>query len=185
MADDQATRYVHSLARGDRSVLDRLYPLVYAELRALAASFLAAERPDHTLQPTALVSESYVRLVDQSVVKVHDRKHFIAVAAGAMRHVLVDHARRRNAEKRGGGLARVEIDGAAPEQTELSARDVLDLHEALEVLSKIESLTVRVVELRYFGGLTIEEAAEALGISASSVEREWRFARAWLRDRLG
>jgi len=170
-------------------VLDRLYPLVYRELHSLAATFLAGERRDHTLQPTALVSESYVRLVDQRAVHVNDRKHFIALAAQAMRHVLVDHARRHEADKRGGRLKRVAVDTSVFEAgsvgTEAEATEFLALHEALERLQKIEPLTARVLELRYFGGLTIDEAAEALGVSASSVEREWRFARAWLRDQLG
>ena len=183
---DDATRIVRQLALGDRSALDRLYPLVYDELRALAASFLAAERPGHTLQPTALVSESYVRLVDQRAAHVNDRRHFMAVAAQAMRHVLVDHARRRSAGKRGGQKQRISLSTSLLENSpEAPPADFLELQDALERLEEIDSLTVRVLELRYFGGLTIDETAAALDVSASTVEREWRFARAWLREQLG
>ncbi len=177
---------LRELVGGDRSAVDRLLPLVYAELHALAGSFLSRERPGHTLQPTALVHEAYARLVDQQGMQVNDRAHFVAIAARAMRNALVDHARRRQSEKRGGGRQRIPVDATvlSASAPEAAQTDVLALHEALEKLAIEHTLTAKVVEMRYFGGMTIEDAALALGISPSGVEREWRFARAWLRDEL-
>jgi RNA polymerase sigma-70 factor, ECF subfamily len=185
MSED-ATQTLTRAAAGDRTAIDALALVIYGELHGLAASCLARERADHTLQPTALVHEAYVRLIDQKTVHINDRTHFFALAAQSMRHVLVDHARRRNSDKRGGKWGRVGIDAgdARSAASTADAVDVLGLHDALVDLEKINSLTVRVVELRFFGGLTVEEIALEEAISVSTVEREWRFARAWLRDRL-
>jgi RNA polymerase sigma factor (TIGR02999 family) len=167
---------------GRRDALDVLMPLVYADLHRVAAGYMRRENEGHALQPTALVHEAYVRLVDQHQVKWRNRAHFFGVAAGMMRRILVDHARRRLAEKRGGGLEQVTLVGdeevAADSPT---AIDVLALHDSLERLAAFDPQQERIVELRYFGGLTIEEAAEVIGISRATVVREWTIAKAWLR----
>jgi RNA polymerase sigma factor (TIGR02999 family) len=159
---------------------------VYAELHAQAARAMGHETPDHTLQPTALVSEAYLRLIDQRRVQWRNRSHFFGVAAQLMRRILVDHARARHAAKRGGGMPQITLDGAdgahaAPDE---SGVDVLVLHEALERLAAIDPRQARVVELRYFGGMNIEDTAEALDISPATIKREWAVARAWLRREL-
>jgi RNA polymerase sigma factor (TIGR02999 family) len=169
---------------GDRAALDRLLPLVFDELRRLAASYLRRERAGHTLQPTALVNEAYLRLVDQEGAQWQNRAHFFGIAANLMRQILVDHARQRSADKRGGSqLQRLSLTQAERlvKQEEL---DVLALNEALERLSEFDPQQARIVELKFFGGLTIEETAEVLGVSHATVEREWKLARAWLRREL-
>jgi len=158
---------------------DRILPIVYAELRRLAASYLSRERPGHTLQPTALVHEAYVRLVDQRQIDWNNRAQFIGLAAVMMRRILVNHARDRIADKRGGGAEHVPLtlagDGiGAPEV------NLLDLHDALNDLTATDPRKGRIVELKFFGGLTTTEIAEHLGLSAATVERDWKFARAWL-----
>ena len=166
---------------GRRDALDQLVPLVYDDLRRLAAGYMGRETPGHPLQPTALVHEAYVRLVDQNRVQWRNRAHFFGVAASMMRRILVDDARKRRADKRGGAAERVtmtDADIAAPEQNGI---DVLALHEALERLAAFDPQQARIVELRYFGGLTIEESAEVAGISPATVVREWTIAKAWLR----
>ncbi len=180
----EATMLVAALAEGDGAAADALLPVVYGELHAAAEALLGRERTGHTLQPTALVHEAYLRLVDQSRVNWAGRTHFCAVAAEAMRRVLVDHARARGRRKRGGDRARVALDpgqlGAAPDGI-----DPVHLDDALSALERINARAARLVVLRYFGGLSIAEAAGAVGVSDTTVEREWRFARAWLLDRLG
>jgi RNA polymerase sigma factor (TIGR02999 family) len=169
---------------GDRAALDRLLPLVFDELRRLAASYLRRERAGHTLQPTALVNEAYLRLVDQEGAQWQNRAHFFGIAANLMRQILVDHARQRSADKRGGSqLQRLSLTQAERlvRQEEL---DVLALNEALERLAEFDPQQARIVELKFFGGLTIEETAEVLGVSHATVEREWKLARAWLRREL-
>jgi RNA polymerase sigma-70 factor, ECF subfamily len=166
---------------GRREALDDLMPIVYADLRRLAGGYMRREPAGHALQPTALVHEAYVRLIDQKQVKWRNRAHFFGVAAGMMRRILVDNARKRRAEKRGGRWERVTLAGdevAAPGQAEI---DVLSLHEALERLAAFDPQQERIVEFRYFGGLTIEETAEVVGISPATVVREWTIAKAWLR----
>jgi RNA polymerase sigma-70 factor (ECF subfamily) len=166
---------------GRREALDDLMPIVYADLRRVAAGYMRREAAGHALQPTALVHEAYVRLVDQKQVKWRNRAHFFGVAAVLMRRILVDHARRRRAEKRGGDWERVTLAGdevAADTHKEI---DVLALDEALKRLAEFDPQQARIVELRYFGGLTIEETAEIVGISAATVVREWTIAKAWLR----
>jgi RNA polymerase sigma factor (TIGR02999 family) len=169
---------------GDRAALDQLLPLVYRELRRLARYYLSQERPDHTLQATALVHEAYLRLVGEQGANWQNRAHFFAIAAARMRQILVDHARSRYAAKRGGGeyllLSLSEVDPPAKE------RDIklLALDDALQRLEAFDSQKVRLVELRYFGGLTIEETAEVLKISPATVKRDWSLARAWLRTEI-
>ncbi len=178
---EQATRLLLNWNQGDRDAADRLMPLVYDELRSLARRYLARERSDHTLQATGLVHEAYLRLVDQTVTDWQNRAHFFAIAAQVMRHILVDHARRHRAEKRGGGEAKLEYDDAEMSPDRHRDVDLLALDDALQDLAKLDARQSRVVELRFFGGLTTEEIGEALEISPRTVKREWRMARAWLR----
>jgi RNA polymerase sigma factor (TIGR02999 family) len=165
---------------GDERALTALMPLVYDGLRAIARQFLRHERPGHTLQPTALVHEAYARLVDHDRIQWQGRTHFFAVASRTMRRILVEHARRRHALRRGGDPLRVTLD----ETSRVANRDdveVIALDRALHKLGAVDATEERIVELRYFGGLTIEEAAEVLGSSPATVKREWVHARAWLR----
>jgi RNA polymerase sigma factor (TIGR02999 family) len=174
------TQLLIAWSDGQRDALDQLVPLVYDDLRRLAAGYMGRETPGHSLQPTALVHEAYVRLVDQRRVQWRNRAHFFGVAASMMRRILVDYARKRRADKRGGAAERVTLteDVAAAEQNDL---DVLTLHESLERLAAFDPQQERIVELRYFGGLTIDETAEVVGISPATVVREWTIAKAWLR----
>lgn len=158
---------------------DDLLPVVYGELRRLAASYLRRERPGHTLQPTALVHEAYVRLLDQRRVDWANRAQVVGLAAVMMRRILVNHARDRVAGKRGGGAEHIPLT-VAGEGIGAPEVNLLDLHEALDRLGETDARKARIVELKFFGGLTTEEIAEALGISAATVERDWKFARAWL-----
>jgi RNA polymerase sigma-70 factor (ECF subfamily) len=169
-------------SRGDEDALRELMPLVHAELRRIAAGYLRRERPNHTLEPTALVHEAYLRLVDQRRTSWRNRAHFFAVAAGLMRRILVDHARRRSYLKRGGGARAVTLPEIAASPN--GGPDILALDEALADLEALDGRRRQIVELRFFGGLTQEEIAEALGVSVSTVERQWRLARAWLYRRL-
>jgi RNA polymerase sigma factor (TIGR02999 family) len=159
-------------------------PLVYEELRRLASHYLRRERPDHGLQTTALVNEAYLRLVDYKRVRPRDRAHFLAVAAQAMRRILVERARGRATAKRGGEAQRVPLEEAA-EVADARARDVLALDAALDTLATFDPRKARIVELRYFGGLTIEETADVVSVSTPTVEREWRTARLWLFREIG
>ena len=169
---------------GDADAGERLLPMVYHELHRQAQRAMRREDGAHTLQATALVHEAYLRLVDQRRVEWKSRAHFFGVAAQAMRRVLVDHARGRLAEKRGGALQRVTLGDADARAAGDPDLDVLALHDALERLAAIDPDQARLVELRYFGGLGIDETAEALGVSAATVKREWAVARAWLRREL-
>jgi RNA polymerase sigma factor (TIGR02999 family) len=178
------TRLLDELTEGRHEVLPSLLPLIYDELRKLAGYHLARERPNHTLQATALVHEAYLRLVDQTDVRWQNRAHFMAVAAQAMRRVLVDHARSRQAAKRGGGDAPLYLDEVTA-AIEAPTVDVLGVDAALTRLAEYDPRQVKVVELRFFGGLSVEETADVLGISTATVKREWSFARAWLRRELG
>ena len=173
------TQLLHAIADGHDSGVDELLPLVYGELRKLAQSFLERERGDHTLQATALVHEAYLKLVDQRSARLQDRTHFFAVAAQAMRRILVDLARTHGRAKRGGGLQRVSLDGQAELAQEPDV-DLMTLDEALERLGEDSPESIRVVEMRFFAGMTVQETAVALGVSDSTVERDWRYARAWL-----
>ena len=173
--------------KGDKAAADKLVPAIYDELHRQAERAMRRENPEHTLQATALVNEAYLKLVDQSRVEWKNRAHFFGVAAQVMRRVLVDHARGKHADKRGGGVARVTLDdfnAGAPEDS-AGGVDLLDLDDALEKLGALDADQARVVELRYFTGLSIEETAEAMGTSPATVKREWAVARAWLRRELG
>lgn len=168
---------------GDQLAEEQLFPLVYGELRKLARSHLRRERAGHTLQPTALVNEAYLRLVDQTRVQWQSRAHFFGIASRMMRRILVDHARARNAARRGGGARNLTLeDDLRPGHTK--DVDLVALDDALEALAELDPAASRVVELRYFGGLTIEETAEVLDTSTSTVKREWRAARTWLFSEL-
>jgi RNA polymerase sigma factor (TIGR02999 family) len=180
----EVTRLLVAWGDGDKGALDLLMPLVHAELRRLARHYMSRERPGHTLQSTALVNEAYLRLVDQENMRWENRAHFFGIAARLMRQILVEHARGRRAAKRGGGqyrLSLTKVDRAA------SGPDVnlLALDEALGRLEALDSQKSRIVELRYFGGLGIEETAEVVGVSPATVKREWSMARAWLRSEIG
>ena len=176
------TALLDGWSRGDRRALDRLLPLVYAELRRVAARQLRRERAGHTLQPTALVHEAYLRLVEQRNVDWQNRAHFYGVAAQVMRRILVDHARRQKARKRGNGAQRVPIEDIA--ERAATEVPVLALDYALGRLEKLDPGLAHIVELRAFGGLTIDEVAHVLNVSPSTAKREWRTAKAWLRHEL-
>ena len=178
------TALLISWGSGERSAADRLIPAVYAELHRQAARALRREGNDHTLQATALVHEAYLRLVDQRRVEWRNRAQFFGIAAEVMRRVLVDHARARLASKRGGGMQRLSLDEIGDVSNAGGDTDVLALHDALERLALLDADQARLVELRYFGGLNIEETADALGVSPATVKREWTLARAWLRREL-
>jgi RNA polymerase sigma-70 factor, ECF subfamily len=180
---DEVSRLLVEVRGGNRDALDELIPVVHGELRRIAARYLRAERHGHTLQPTALVNEAYMRLVDQRNVDWQNRAHFLGVAAQLMRRILVDHARARGREKRGGDEVRVPLDEAVVGADERDV-DLARLDEALGELARLDAQQARVVELRYFGGLSIEETAEVLGVSDSTVKREWAMARAWLQREL-
>jgi len=168
---------------GDKAALDEMTPVMYDELRRLARHFLSAERPDHTLQPTALVHEAYLRLVGQRSVDWRNRAHFLGIAATMMRRILLKHAEARNAAKRQGYAAALSLEDALGVFTNPQV-DLLALNESLEELSKLDPQQGRVVELRYFGGLSIEETAEVLGISPATVKRDWSTARLWLLQQM-
>ena len=176
---NQVTELLFRWRRGDQSALDALVPLVYSELRRIANHYLQAERPDHTLQSTALVHEAYVRLAEQDLPQWQNRAHFFAVAAQLMRQILVDYARSHRASKRGGNVYKMALDEAEEEPLAVDV-DIIALDDALKSLGEMDSQQRRVVELKFFGGLSIEDTAEVLGISASTVKRDWITARAWL-----
>jgi RNA polymerase sigma factor (TIGR02999 family) len=171
------------LTKGDKSAASRLIPLVYDELRRLASNYMRREREDHTLQATALVHEAYVKLVQQRSVDWQSRAHFFGIAAQVMRRILIDHARGRLREKRGGGEQAVALDDAFVFSPEKS-HELLKLDESLDRLSRIDARQGKIVELRFFAGLTVEEAAEVLGISPKTVKRDWSMAKAWLHGDL-
>lgn len=180
---EHVTQLLLAWGDGDQGALDELTPLVYDELRRLAGSYLRRERQGHTLQTSALVHEAFLRLIDQRV-NWQNRAHFFGIAAQAMRRVLVSYARSQHRTKRGGGeQQRLELDEAL-DLAQARDADLVALDDALTALSQFDSQQSRIVELRYFGGLTIDETAEALSISSATVEREWRLARAWLRREL-
>ncbi len=178
-----ATRVLGELGQGDSSATERLLPLVYDELRAMAGAYFRQQQADHTLQPTALVHEAFFRLIDQTSVEWKDRAHFFAVAATAMRQILTDHARRRRAAKRGGHLQRVTLDAAVTPPA-VSQVDLIDLDDALAQLAELDERKHRIVVMRFLGGLTVEDVAHVLDVSKTTVESDWRAARAWLSVRL-
>jgi RNA polymerase sigma-70 factor, ECF subfamily len=180
---DEVTDLLAAWSAGDRQALDRLMPLVQEELHRLARRHLRGERPGHTLQTAALVNEAYLRLVDQRRAEWHNRAQFLAIAAQLMRRILIDHARRVAVAKRGGGAERIPLDEACVVSGERAA-ELIALDDALGALAALDERKSRVVELRYFGGLTVEETAEALGVHSETVERDWQRARAFLRREL-
>lgn len=180
---DDITCLLVSWSDGDQQALERLIPLIYGNLRRIAASFLRRERLDHTLETANLVNEAYLLMVDQDKIRWKDRAHFFAIAGQTMRRVLVDHARRRDSAKRGGGVEKISLT-SVDDLPRAIEPDFLDLDQALNRLAKHDQETARLVELRYFGGLSKNEAAEVLGISSATVVRRWRLARAWLRSYL-
>jgi len=180
----EVTILLRAWGGGDKQALDRLTPLVYRELHQIAGRLMAGQRPNHTLQATALVNEAYVRLVDAQETSWQDRAHFFALCARAMRQILIDHARARASEKRGGGQVALQLDealAAAPAHEV----NLLELDEALKRLEMLDPRKSQVVELRFFGGLNLEETAEALKVSTKTVQRDWDLAKAWLYGELG
>jgi RNA polymerase sigma factor (TIGR02999 family) len=176
----EVTKLLSAWSEGNQTALDELIPLVYQDLHQRARNYLRHERPDHTLQPTALIHEAYLRLVSDSPPEWNSRAHFFAVASRVMRQILVDHARRHGAGKRGSGVADVSLDDAlVPARSENA--DVVALDDALTKLAAFDERKARIVEMRYFGGCTVEETAEALGIAGITVMRDMRVAEAWLR----
>lgn len=179
----EITQLLVEWSGGNQAALDKLYPLVYRELRQMAHRFMRHERKGHTLQTTALINEAYLRLVDQKNVHWANRSHFFGISAKIMRRILVDHARRYAREKRGGAPQQVSLDEAAL-VTKDRARELLQLNEALDSLAELDPRRSQVVELRYFGGLSNDEIAEVLKISANTVTRDWNMARAWIYQQL-
>ena len=177
------TRLLSKWSQGDQSALNELTPLVYHALRRLAHRHMSSERPDHTLQTTALVNEAYLQLADQTHPNWTNRAHFFAVAARVMRRILVNYALSYNTQKRGGGARKIELDEAAL-VADAQSKEVIELNEALERLSQLDARKAQVVELKYFGGLNQDEIADVLKVSAVTVRREWRFAKAWLHNEL-
>ncbi len=180
----EVSQLLYQCSGGDKQALELLVPLVYEELRRLAGGFMRHERNDHTLQATALVHEAFFRLASQDRVVWQNRAHFFAIAAQSMRRILVDHARRNAAQRRIAPQDRAPVE-LAEDLTVDSGEGFLDVHHALERLSALSERQGRIVELRFFGGLTVEETAEVLKVSVATVVREWRFSRAWLRRELG
>jgi RNA polymerase sigma factor (TIGR02999 family) len=176
----ETTRLLINLGNGDPKAAARLLPLVYDELRSVAARYFRRQGANHTLQPTALVHEAFLKLVDQTQAKWKDRAHFFAVAAQAMRQILVNHARARGAEKRGGGRAKIAFADDMAAAASPGEFDPLALDEALTRLAALDERKAKVVELRFFSGLSVEEVAEVLGVSLTTIEGDWRMARAWL-----
>jgi RNA polymerase sigma factor (TIGR02999 family) len=179
LTGDDLTGLLHDWREGDKTALDRLTPIVYDELRRMAHRYIQRERNGHTLQTTALVNEAYLRLAGQQKVDWQNRAHFFAVTAQVMRHILIDHARRRRYAKHGGEMQQVSLDEANVMSHE-RADELIALDEALDELEQLDPRKSRVVELRYFGGLSLEETAEVLEVSLMTVRRDWRAAKAWL-----
>lgn len=185
------TQLLRQAAGGDSDAAERLLPLIYDNLHGLACGFLRAERRDHTLQPTALVNEAYLRLIDQNRTDWNSRAHFFAIAAQIIRRILVDHARARQAAKRGGQNHRIALESLGDQPAGPAARndadahlDLLELEQHLTELNRLNSRHHRIIELRFYGGLTIDETAEVLGVSPDTVKLDWRTARAWLRGKM-
>lgn len=180
----QVTKLLKDWSDGDQSAADKLMPLVYEELRRLAHRYMRREKPGHTLQTSALVNEAYVRMVDQNKIQWESRTHFFGIAARLMRQILVDQARKRNFPKHGGGAIRVSLNENTATAQQQSAT-VMALDDALKRLEKLDPRKGRIIELRFFGGMSIEETAAALDVSPGTVMRDWTFARAWLQKEMG
>jgi len=180
----RVTLLLRRLSEGDQNALAELMPLMYDELHSLASSYLRRERPNHTLQTTALVHEAYLRLVNQNDTQWNERGHFLAVAAQIMRRILVDHARRHKSDKRGGPVAKLPLE-AARLVVNGQSEDIMMLDDLLNRLARIDAKEAQIVELRFFGGLSVEETAAAMGVSPTTVKREWSIARKWLAREIG
>jgi len=183
LSNGQVTILLQAMNRGDKSAADQLLPLVYSELHRLAKGYMSRERRDHTLQPTALINQAYLRIAQQENVEWQNHAHFIGFAANVMRRVLVDHARERNAAMRGGKQVRVDLDEGIAISKERSA-EILLLEDALTRLEQLNPRQAKVVEMRYFGGLSVEEVSGVLGIAPRSVKRDWALARVWLFEEI-
>lgn len=181
---NQVTQLLLDWSRGDRAALDELMPLVYQELRKLAGGYLSSERPDHTLQPTALIHEAYLRMIGKNMPQWQSRAHFFGVAARLMRQILVDHARTRHALKRGGEQQKISLDDAPEVFAHADAAKLLALDDALTKLAAFDERRSRILEMRSFGGMSVEETAAALSVSEATVKREMRLAQAWIRREL-
>ena len=179
----ELTALLNKAREGNKEALDAMLPLVYDELKRVAGNQLRSERGDHTLQATALVHEAYVRLLEQREVDWQNRVHFFSIAAEMMRRILVNYAVQRNAKKRGDGAAKLELDEALG-YTDERGIDIVSLDETLNDLAKLDPVQARIVELRFFGGLTVDETAAAMNVSESTIKREWRMAKAWLKARM-
>ena len=179
---DEVTELLNKWSQGDKAALDELMPVIHSELRRLARRYMARERSGHTLQTTALINEAYLRLVDQQGVEWQDRAHFFAVSAQIMRHILVDHARKYQSDKRGAGAEKVPLDEVIIANQERAA-ELVTLDQALDDLATLDPRQSQIVELRFFGGLTVEETAVVMKIAPITVMREWRTAKAWLRHK--
>jgi RNA polymerase sigma factor (TIGR02999 family) len=180
---EEITQLLLNWNRGDEAALDRLIPLVYPELRKLARRYMARQSPDHTLQTSALINEAYLRLVDQQAVEWRDRAHFFAAAAQMMRHILIDHARSHGYAKRGAGSQHIPLEDVSVASQERAAQ-LVALDEALTRLQELDGRKSKIVELRFFGGLTVEETAEVMNLSPITIKRQWRSARAWLQSEI-
>ena len=184
----EITQLLLNWSQGDEAALEQLIPLVYPELRKMARRYMGREKPDHTLQTSALINEAYLRLVDQQAVQWQDRGHFFAVAARVMRHILVDHARSRKYAKRGAGAEHVQLDEVNVDEiariNNERAAEFVGLDDALTNLAQVDPRQSQIVELRFFGGLTVDETAEVLELSPITIKREWRTARAWLQRQM-
>ena len=183
-SSQELTQMLIQLSEGKSQIVDDILPLIYGELRSLANNYLRRERTDHTLQPTALVHEAYMKLIDQTQVKWQNRAHFFGIAANIMRRILVDYARKHGANKRGGAAEKIPLEEEIMIVSEGKSAELLALDEALKNLSEIDEMKSKIVELRYFGGLSVEETAEVLGVSEITVKRHWRMAKAWLYGQL-
>ncbi len=174
------TRMLIELTDGNTEVVNSILPHIYDELRRLAGSYLRRERADHTLQPTALVHEAYMKLIDQKKVKWQNRAHFFGIAAQVMRRILLDHARKHKADKRGGEAEKLPLEEEILVVSHEKSNELIALDDALDALAAIDPQKAKIVELRYFGGLSIEETAEVMGVSVPTINRQWRTAKAWL-----
>jgi RNA polymerase sigma factor (TIGR02999 family) len=179
------TRLLSEVKAGNREAESKLMQFVYAELHRIAGNYMRRERPDHTLQPTALVHEAYLRMLGRQQTDWQNRAHFLALAANTMRRILVDYARTRDAAKRGGLQTRVPWDESVAEECDAQSAELIDLEAALQQLARVDERLSKIVELRYFGGLSVEETAEVLAVSPKTVKRDWSIAKAWLRNELG
>ncbi|HEU5237763.1 MAG TPA: sigma-70 family RNA polymerase sigma factor [Pyrinomonadaceae bacterium] len=180
---NEITRQLIAWSKGDKAALETLIPAVYEELRRMADYYLRGEQSGHSLQPTALVHEAYLRLIDQTKVEWHNRAHFYGVAAQMMRRILIDHAKAKHRMKRGGAAPKISLDESV-NFTHERAAELVALDDALQILGEVDERKSRIVELRYFGGLTVEETAQVLGISDKTVMRDWKLAKAWLYDEI-